>query len=110
MEKVMISKEEAEALESALEISGGDRANVSQYHGVQGLWTEKREALNDIDLETLNVALYVGYEVEKDPEEKVIEFYQSLDTSREFSADWHISIAVTKTLDLLNIKIKGINC
>ncbi|SDM18224.1 hypothetical protein [Bacillus sp. OK048] len=110
MEKVMISKEEAAALESALEVNGGDRANVSQYHGVNGLWTDKREALNNIDLETLNVALYVGYEIEPGPEDKILEYYHSLDTSREFSSEWQMSLAVTKTLNLLNIKIKGINC
>jgi hypothetical protein len=109
MNKVMISNEEAAALESALEVNGGDKANVVHWHA-QDLWDGKRAPLNDLDLGTVCTALYVGYEVEAGPEEKLLDYHQSLDTSREFSAEWHMSLAVTKTLNLLNIQIKGINC
>jgi hypothetical protein len=103
MKKVIISNEEANALEIALEMCGGDKASVSQYHGVEGLWEGKRKALNDLDLETVNIALYVGYEVEPGPEEKVLEYYNELEHG--FARG-----AVTVTLNILNIQIKGINC
>ncbi|WP_284037427.1 hypothetical protein [Neobacillus sp. 114] len=109
MEKVLLSNQEAEALKSALEINGGDKAHVISWHS-QDLWSDKLAVLNDLDLNTVCTALYVGYEVEPGPEEKVMDYYQSLDTSREFSADWHKSIAVSHTLKLLNIHIKGNNC
>jgi hypothetical protein len=109
MEKVLLSKKDAEALESALELNGGDKASVVQWHS-RDLWEGDRSQLNDLDLDTVCSALYVGYEIEQGPEEKIIEYFQSLDTSREFSEGWHKSIAITKTLNLLNIQIKGINC
>jgi hypothetical protein len=103
MEKVMISKEEAEALEAALEMSSGDRASVSQYHGANGLWDGNRKPLNDVDLETLNIALYVGYEIEPGPEESVLniyKFYKDNGLAREVIGD---------VLTALNIQIKGVN-
>jgi len=103
LEKVMLSKQEAEALEAALELNGGDRSGVSQYHGVKGLWEGNRKPLNDLDLETINCALYVGYEVEESPEEKVKEYYDYLLVPDN-------KMIVKATLTLLNIYIKGINC
>jgi hypothetical protein len=110
MNKVTILKEAALALENALEGVNGDKESVSQYHATGGLWEGKCQALNDLGLKEINIALYVGYEIEPGPEEKVLVFYRSLNPSREFSAEWHMSVAVTKTLNLLNVQIKGINC
>ena len=101
MKKVLLSKLEAEALESALEINGGDKANVVQWHA-RDLWESKRAPLNDIDLDTVCRALYVGYEVEQSPEEKVKNYYN------DFTAGYEKAIIVN-TLNLLNIQIQGIN-
>jgi hypothetical protein len=109
MGKVMLSVEEVKALESALEMNSGDKAGLVHWHA-QNLWESNRKPLNDLDLDTICQALYVGYEIEASPEKKVMDYYKSLNTSREFSAEWHKSLAVTKTLNLLNIQIKGINC
>jgi hypothetical protein len=100
MNKVLLTKEQAEALESALEINGGDRAGVSQWHA-QNIWTGKQEPLGDLDLETVNVALYVGYEIEKGPAEKVYDYYLN---------NIERGPVIENVLNLLNIKIKGINC
>lgn len=101
MGKALLTKEQANSLENALEMCGGDRANVSQYHGVEGLWDGSRKALNEIELETLNIALYVGYEVDPGPEDKILEYYHK---------NTQYAIVIKDVLNLLNIQIKDINC
>jgi hypothetical protein len=101
MEKVMISKEEAEALESALEVNGGDKSSVVHWHA-QNLFDGKRKPLNDLDLDTLCRALYVGYELEPSPEEQVLKiykFYRDNGFARE---------VIEEVLAALNVEIKGI--
>jgi hypothetical protein len=104
MEKVLINKEEAEALESALEINGGDKANVVAWHAANGLWDGNRAPLNDLDLDDVCRALYVGYEVETDPEEKIVDLYESYPPEGSYRA------LINEVLSTLNIQIKGINC
>ncbi|WP_251468037.1 hypothetical protein [Neobacillus mesonae] len=103
MNKVILSKEEAKALEVALERSSGDKSSIVQWHS-HNLWDDKTAPLNDLDLDTVCQALYVGYEVEPGPEEKVINFYEAN------AANPAIEFAVRQTLKLLNYQIKGINC
>lgn len=101
MEKVLLSKEAAKALETALEGVNGDKESVSQYHATSGLWEGKCQALNVLGLKEVNTALYVGYEIEAGPEEKVIEYYEQ-----------HIQFrgAIREVLNLFSIEVKGINC
>jgi hypothetical protein len=103
MNKVMISKEEAAALESALEVNGGDKANVVHWH-IQDLWDGKRAPLNELDLDTVCSALYVGYEIEAGPEEKVLELYES------YNVGGGVRMIIKDVINRLNIQIKGINC
>ncbi|MED4206565.1 hypothetical protein [Neobacillus mesonae] len=103
MQKVLLSKKEATALKNALERSRGDKSSVIQWHS-HNLWDEKTAPLNDVDLDTVCKALYVGYEVEPGPEEKVLEIYNDLEVNgraREI---------VKEVLKIFNIQIKGINC
>lgn len=112
MGKVMLKKAEAEALEIAIKTAithGVGKTDIIEWK-VNDLFSGDEEPLNRLDLDTIIRALYVGYEVESGPEEKVLEYYQSLYTGREFSAEWHKAVAITKTLDLLNVQIQGINC
>ncbi|MCM3763481.1 hypothetical protein [Neobacillus niacini] len=113
MEKVMLSKEEAQALESALEISGGVPSNVVQWHS-QDLWEGERSVLNDLDIDTVCRALYVGYEVEPGPEEKLLKHFQDQGVFKKKypATEYHSGHmdGIRLTLDLLNIQIKGINC
>jgi hypothetical protein len=105
MNKVMISKEEAVALECALEINGGDKASVVQWHS-QDLWDGKREVLNNLDLDTVIRALYVGFEIEPSPEAKVREYYVNM----LFANGETYAEIIKHTLDLLGTKVEGINC
>lgn len=102
LKNVILSKWEAEALESALEINGVVKANVVHWHA-QNLWDGNRAPLNDLDLDTVCSALYVGYEIEAGPEDKVKSYYH------DFNAAYEKAIVVN-TLNLLNVSIKGINC
>ncbi|MBO0961485.1 hypothetical protein J1P26_17400 [Neobacillus sp. MM2021_6] len=102
LKKVMLSKEEAAALESALEVNGGEKGSLVHWHA-RDLWDGDRAPLNNLDLNTVCSALYVGYELEESPEEKVKEYYDNLLVPDN-------KMIVRATLTLLNINIKGINC
>jgi hypothetical protein len=78
------------------------------------LWDGDRAPLNELDLDTVCRALYVGYEVEDGPEEKILKQYQE---QNEFKSkfpkteyhDGHLD-GIRITLDVFNIQVKGINC
>ncbi|MBT2727875.1 hypothetical protein J7E63_13090 [Bacillus sp. ISL-75] len=104
MKKVLLTKEQAEALENALEHCE-EKAGVIENH-VRDLWSGKRELLNRLSLETITVALYIGYEIDKSPEEKIFNLYQ-------FYSEWNNpspKALIKNVLDILNIRIKGVNC
>ncbi|MFJ5713157.1 hypothetical protein [Neobacillus sp. NPDC093127] len=103
MEKVVLLKQEAIALESALEMNGLDKANVVHWHA-QNLWDGNRAPLNDLDLDTVCKALYVGYEIEEGPEEKIKAVY---DANNHLPS---LQFGIRYTLKTLNVQIKGINC
>jgi hypothetical protein len=103
VEKVLLTKEQAEALESAFEICGGSKANVVDSH-ITEIWDGKQAELNKVDLNTLCTALYVGYEVEPGPEDRVLEIYNSHPTSG------YTRKVISEVLDAYDIKVKGINC
>jgi DNA integrity scanning protein DisA with diadenylate cyclase activity len=76
----------------------------------------------DHDYDELMEALICGYEVEKSPEEKVREYYEYVKSERESlqgystleirqqSAKYRTTeLAIENTLDLLGIKIAGVN-
>ncbi|MEH7503258.1 hypothetical protein V7152_14815 [Neobacillus drentensis] len=102
MKKVLLSKAEVEALESALEVNSGEKAGVVHWHS-QNLWDGNRAPLNDLDLDTVCTALYVGYDIEPSPEDKVRAFYESY-PSGGCSRD-----TIEQVLGILNIQIPGIN-
>ncbi len=66
--------------------------------------------LAKLDILTLAAALLNGYEVEKTPEEKVREYFEKL--WADYCDTNEIEIAketIINTLDLLGIKIEGVN-
>jgi hypothetical protein len=63
-----------------------------------------RAPLNALDLETVNIALYVGYEIEAGPQEQIFDMYESYPTGG------NTRNAIKQVLNLLGIQINGINC
>jgi hypothetical protein len=102
MKKVMLTKAEVEALESAVRNSDDDKQSIVAWK-VTDLFTHDEEPLNRMPLETIIKALYVGYEIEQSPEDLARDFYNSV----VIHGNGHI---IRHTLNLLNIKISGINC
>jgi hypothetical protein len=101
--KVLLSQEEANALENALELNNADKGHIVQWHA-QNLWSDKLAPLNDLDVDTVCQALYVGYEVEVGPEEKVIQLYESYPIGGPYR------ILIKDVITALNMQIQGINC
>lgn len=105
MNKVLLSKEQAAALESAKNGCNFDKAAIVRWHA-DDLWEGDRAALNKLELDALCTALYVGYEVEPGPEEKVFHFYVQV---MKFGGHGQADV-IKQTLNLLGKEIKGINC
>lgn len=133
MNKVIIPREVAEAIESFLYYNNYDDSSkenkeflkgflVYKHHkvihlgdGWGGIGDTKYAALNDISTYDLMRALVNGYEVEKTPEEQLRELYEeyiqdatSLDYDRNTQGEAAAS-TMEQTLDILGIVIKGIN-
>lgn len=110
MEKTLLTKAQAEALENALECCGKE-ATVVENH-INGLWTGKRKALMGLSLEKLLVALFIGYEIEPTKEEKLLQYIQELHETDDVVATSKL-LGVMKTLEILDIELKeleGVNC
>jgi hypothetical protein len=77
MEKAKLTKEQAEAIKSALK-EMHTPSTVIDYHCTKGTaWFQEREPLNKLNLDTLIRALYIGYEVELTEQEKINELWKS---------------------------------
>lgn len=113
-EIVKLPREVAEAIERFRNI-GCDNASII-YTFASG------EDKNNIDFanyaadnfDTLLQALVNGYEVEQTPEEKVREYYElnkpdEYMNQNQFNIQAAVREGVLNTLNLLNIKIKGVN-
>lgn len=112
MEKIKLTKAQADAIESALldrsSGRGDGRESVVVFHtNHRAEWGYERRPLCDLSLDVLIRALYVGYEVEKTQEQReadVLEYFnqqKQMITSRQDSS-W---FAIIKTLDLLDVHI-----
>lgn len=107
--KVVVSKEVAGAIEHIVRsnIPVSLTLNVHASNGLVGIYAP----LQKLDIEELSKALLIGYEVGKSPEEKVREYYE--ETKRKYSSSDSIGAAVRvgvlDTLNLLGIKIGGVN-
>ncbi|QHZ45847.1 hypothetical protein [Bacillus sp. NSP9.1] len=111
IKKPVITKEQAEALEIMRRIGGPDNyILMAACDGIIG------GELADIDIMTLAAALINGYEVEKTPEEKVREWFEE---EREIGDEYYnrgeehrsqdVVQTIIDTLDILGIKIEGVN-
>lgn len=117
-EKVVVTKEVAEAIELTLE-SKNVPVIVAKIAEGRSIPNQRYKPLEGLSLETLMRALVNGYEVERSSEEKVREYYDRCRTNREEAIDGglylnaqHLDgqvIGASITLNLLGIKIEGVN-
>ncbi|WP_427110868.1 hypothetical protein [Lysinibacillus xylanilyticus] len=110
--KVKVSKEVAEAIERQLEIRLGSKEDLLRTKSTGVTFVNKSAPLNDVSFDKLATCLYVGYEVEQTPAEKVAEHYhirselfKRFGIGEDFGAMKGIEF-VAKTYGL---KIEGVN-
>jgi hypothetical protein len=101
---VVLNQEQAKALEYVRTVSKMAKVNLVQKVSRGKKFKQKQtEAINTIPLEDLIHALYVGYEVYITPEEQLREYFQDI-PAREGKR-----IVIREVLDILDIRIEGIN-
>jgi len=111
--KPEITKEQAEAITYLRGIGRDDEYILENRR----LFVRSCEVLNDLSLVALAAALINGYEIEKSPEQKVREYYgfnhdehhKVLTASPRGQYTSGVADGIRKTLDLLGIKIEGVN-
>jgi hypothetical protein len=119
MNKPLLTKEQAKAMEAIKEkIAEGKTITFSSHttvirHKLKGeSFFDERRGANSLSDDDFIAALYIGWEVEKTPEEKVREYYERVKPGSHHCelqpGDYKIS-AIKHTLNLLGLKIEGVN-
>ena len=106
VKKPVITKEQAEAFEKLREQYTEEEMVIKYIESELDLFDSSCACLYDLGFTDFLAALINGYEVEKTPEEKVREYYESYGGS---PSAMERKEAVQDTLDLLGIKIEGVN-
>ncbi|AFJ62018.1 MULTISPECIES: hypothetical protein [Bacillati] len=117
--KPTITKEQAEAIEE-LRLRLSDEGILLSYtNDSLTVGDNKSGCLYNLDLLTLATALINGYESEPTPEEKLRDYYEHINRSRDeryvagdIEAKRHnagVLTGIRNTLDLLGIEIEGVN-
>lgn len=112
-EKVKVSREIAEALDTVL--PNGNISRCIEAH-VKDWDYHPKKPLNNLTTEEFAKCCLVGYEVELTPEEKILDDYL-IEKNNSETSPFHESRAIShgytlgvrSTLNFLGIKIKGIN-
>ena len=110
-EKVTVSREVAKAIEYRRSIEGGGY-NFKKFMQVKTArfdFGEPVEVLNDVPIETLASALINGYEVKNTPEENLREYYDNFEKYPLEHADSQVRHGIRAALNILGIKIEGVN-
>lgn len=115
MEKLKVTKEVFESLEVAKVFNSTENI-IKEHIKCDNDWEYGCKGINGMDIFDLCKALFVGYELEKTPEEKILESYKKavelLDTKSTLLPEGYMEGTKDCTefiLDTLGIKIKGIN-
>ncbi|MCP1528547.1 hypothetical protein [Bacillus pumilus] len=111
--KPEITKEQAEAITYLRGLGRDDEYILSHF----GVYVRHCAVLNELSRVSLAAALINGYEIEKSPEEKVREYYgfnhdehhKVLTASPRGQYTSGVADGIRKTIDLLGIKVEGVN-
>jgi hypothetical protein len=120
MNKPKLTKEQAKSMEEIVKLIGEDnwygtydsKATVVKFKLEGQVFSGERSAANWVPNDDFIAALYIGYEVELTPEEKVKAYYDELRKGFghcSFQPDDYRSMGAKTTLELLGIKIEGVN-
>ncbi|MEC3770790.1 hypothetical protein [Bacillus velezensis] len=109
--KPTITKEQAEALDAQ------KFANYEEYILIAACSGEfEGTSIGELDIMTLAAALLNGYEVEATPEDRVREYFAELQEKQRTAQSRGVTFSleceregVINTLNLLGIKIEGVN-
>jgi hypothetical protein len=106
MEKVVLSKDVAEAIERWL--TTRTKEELLKLHAEDDCgWIMVYESLIGVPLMTLASALVNGYEVEATPEEKIKNVYDCYSCDTRY--DIGVRYGIRRTLELLGKPIPGVN-
>ncbi|SDX64459.1 hypothetical protein [Salimicrobium album] len=117
MNKVTLTKQQAEALQSMLR-DGCEKENVIKFLAREDKFvSEVHEPLNNMPILEIAAAIINGYDVEQTPEEKLKDYYDEHNIDNFINDDFSgpINVAkgrrdgILKTLAVLDIEIEGIN-
>ncbi|XAG96154.1 hypothetical protein U7128_000218 [Bacillus phage KKP_4050] len=122
--KALVTEEQARSIEFLRGVGYSDEKIMSMYVDDALGYIEMQHGrsvgcLYDLDALRFATALVNGYEVEKTPEEQIKEYHEeALKCHRESKYEWDVESmqyhsgridGVRKTLDILGIKIEGVN-
>lgn len=107
MNKPTLTREQESALEYALRACLGDKEQVLRLSF--GPDKVKDSRFKESEFMLIAAALINGYEVEKTPEERLKERYVDYMTSQEYSIYRAKAYAIEEALNILGIKIEGVN-
>ncbi len=113
MTKTMLTQEQATALQDMLNTAEGIKSHVITAH-VEINLTDRAtiapewQCIYDLPLDTVASALYLGYDIEKTPHEKLKERYVNVKSSC-ISYNRGVMIGIVDTLNTLGIEVEGIN-
>jgi arginine deiminase len=113
-EKVVLTKKVADALEFARK-RGDEEVIEIIFDSGNSYIAEDVEILNEFDRMTLVHALMNGYEVEETPADQVREYYKEIEREQvgacdsEFGVLCAEKVGICRTLNLLGLKIEGVN-
>lgn len=108
MSKAKLTKAQAEAIDSVWAAQHWTPQEFIAQHAVNpNRWGAPCDVLNDMELDTLIRAFYIGYEVEQTVEEKLREQYRNW--SEDHGFDHAAKCGMETTLDIIGMKVKGIN-
>lgn len=108
VEKAVLTQEQADVLSDLLR---GFPISELAIDYAEGDFLFIPEELRHIGLHDFMTAIYVGYEVEKSPSDKVREIYENVEGYGEFSTFFKADMrnVIKDVLNALDVPIEGVN-
>jgi hypothetical protein len=107
---ITLKKHIAGAIDSVMMNNSKEEIIVEHANG-NNEWTGEWSPLNALSLDSLIRAVYIGYEVEKTPEEKVKELYDNYGPNsqgHQVNMDERVQMGIKLALKSIGMKVEGI--